>query len=217
MKKVIIESPFRGETAYQLERNRIYAKECMKDSILRNEAPYLSHLLFTQVLNDDKPEERTLGIELGLFWGECADLTAVYTDNGITEGMRYGIEDSIRHNRPIDYRTLPEKSELLDCIKKRDLNTLLEGVSQHFEIPVFDLKSISRKRELVEARQVFFKVATELFPLNTLECIGSMVNRDHCTVLHGIAEVVAVKEKRIKYQSFVSSSNILLCLPSQQN
>lgn len=217
MKRVIIESPFRGENAYQQERNRIYAQECMKDSILRGEAPFLSHLLYTQVLNEDKPEERILGIELGLFWGECADITAVYTDNGITEGMRYGMDNSIRHNRPIEYRTLPVKSELLDCVKKRDLKCLLESISQYFRITVFDLKSRSRDREKVEARQVFFAVARELFPSSTYDLIGSMVGRDHTTVLHGIREVVAVKEKRIKYQQFITSSSILLCLPSHQN
>ena len=217
MKRVIIESPFRGETAYQQERNRIYAQECMKDSILRGEAPFLSHLLFTQVLNEEKPDERTLGIELGLFWGQCAELTAVYTDNGITEGMRYGMDDAIRHNRPIEYRTLPEKLGLLDIATRKDLKFLLEGVANHFKVSVFDLKSKSRVREIVDARHVFFAVARELFPSKSLDCIGREVFRDHTTVLHAIEDVEMVHEKRIKYQQFINSSSILLCLPSQRN
>ena len=50
MKKVIIESPFAGDT----ETNIKYARECLRDSIFRGEAPLASHVLYTQdgVLDD---------------------------------------------------------------------------------------------------------------------------------------------------------------------
>lgn len=102
MKKVLIESPFKGDR----KRNLKYAFECFKDSFKRNEAPYASHLLYTQMLDDDIQEERDLGIKMGLEWGKCADKTVVYTDHGISSGMEYGIKEAKRVGRLIEYRSL---------------------------------------------------------------------------------------------------------------
>ena len=59
------------------------------------------------VLDDDIPEERELGIRAGFMYREVAHLTAVYTDLGISGGMKLGIEHAEGVGRPIDYRTLP--------------------------------------------------------------------------------------------------------------
>ena len=109
-KLVIIESPFAGD----VEANVAYAKECMRDSLRRGEAPYASHLLYAQpgILDDLVPEERALGIEAGLAWGEAAALTAVYIDLGISKGMRYGIERAIAANRTVVARSLRGLSDL---------------------------------------------------------------------------------------------------------
>ena len=102
MKKVIIESPFAGD----VKKNVEYARMCMRDSLLRGEAPFASHLLYTQpgILDDTVPEERKWGIEAGLIWGKGAKLTAVYTDLGITDGMKFGIERAKKEGRPVEYR-----------------------------------------------------------------------------------------------------------------
>ena len=102
MKLVIIESPFSGDQ----EKNRDYAMKCLLDSLDRGEAPFASHLLYTQVLDDLKPEQRTLGIEAGLAWGKKADLTAVYIDLGISKGMEFGIDRAKSEGREIEYRKL---------------------------------------------------------------------------------------------------------------
>jgi hypothetical protein len=102
MKLVIIESPYAGD----VERNIEYAKSCMADSIVRGEAPYASHLLLTQVVDDADPEQRWLGINIGLAWGSKADLTAVYCDHGVSPGMQEGIARARREGRKIVYRTL---------------------------------------------------------------------------------------------------------------
>lgn len=85
-----------------------YARAAMRDCLLRGEAPYASHLLYTQpgVLNDDDPEERAQGIEAGLEWGFAADKTVVYTDLGISEGMQQGIDRAKAERRTIEYRKL---------------------------------------------------------------------------------------------------------------
>lgn len=102
MIKVIIESPYAGD----IEKNIRYAKDCMIDCLERGEAPFASHLLYTQVLNDLDPDERSWGIEAGLIWGKCADLTVIYTDLGISNGMKYGIKNAYDNNRPLEYRSL---------------------------------------------------------------------------------------------------------------
>lgn len=102
MIKVILESPFAGDTIRNIE----YAKACMKDSLKRGEAPFASHLLYTQMLDDNKLSERNLGIEAGLTWGNLAEKTVVYTDHGISDGMKYGIECARALKRHIEYRKI---------------------------------------------------------------------------------------------------------------
>ena len=105
MRRVILESPFAGNL-WQRWLNRRYARKCMRDSLLRGESPLLSHLLYTQALDDAVPHERGLGIEAGLAWGPAAHATIVYTDRGITRGMRLGIERAVSQGRPVFYRAL---------------------------------------------------------------------------------------------------------------
>jgi len=104
MKLVILESPYAGD----IKRNVNYARKCMSDCFKRGEAPFASHLLYTQdgVLDDNISEERILGINAGLQWGECAEMTVVYTDLGISRGMQYGIDNAIKANRRIEYRSI---------------------------------------------------------------------------------------------------------------
>jgi len=107
MRRVIVESPYKGNL-FQRWLNRRYARKCMHDCLLRGEAPFASHLLYTQpgVLRDGFAPERNLGIEAGLTWGEGAQLTAVYTDRGISHGMKLGIMRAERLGRLVEYRTL---------------------------------------------------------------------------------------------------------------
>lgn len=108
MRRVILESPFHADTPAGIAANEAYARACVRDCLLRNEAPIASHLLYTQpgILRDDLPEERALGIEAGLAWGWVADATAVYQDRGISGGMKQGIHRAHAENRPVEYRML---------------------------------------------------------------------------------------------------------------
>jgi hypothetical protein len=114
---VIIESPYAGQSKIwpiafvQRWLNRRYARACMRHSILAGEAPIASHLLYTQpgILRDHVPAEREAGIEIGLQWGRIALVTAVYTDRGISRGMKYGIERAIKEGRRVSYRSLGRK------------------------------------------------------------------------------------------------------------
>ena len=99
-----MESPWSGDTL----RNQAYARLALKHSIALGEAPFASHLLYTQlgVLNDKNAQERALGIVLGLVWGLAAEATVVYIDNGISEGMQLGIQAAHEAGRPVIYRSL---------------------------------------------------------------------------------------------------------------
>lgn len=86
MRRVYIASPFRGATVEETRQNIVYARLCMLDSLERGEAPYLSHLLYTQVWAET-PKLRKLGLEAGDAWRSGSEAVAVYSDLGITEGM----------------------------------------------------------------------------------------------------------------------------------
>lgn len=108
MRLVIVESPFAGKTPEEEQENIEYARKCVRDSLLRGEAPIASHLLYTQkgILNDHIPDERQHGIDAGLAWRTVAQASVVYTDRGISKGMQYGIEAAQSAGNIVEYRSL---------------------------------------------------------------------------------------------------------------
>lgn len=152
MKLVIIESPFAPQTprpngscngcgiaphyrhcAYcrALEQwhsdraaNIQYARAAIADSLRRGEAPFASHALYTQrgILDDNQPADRALGIAAGFAWGAKADLVAVYTDRGISQGMREGMARAEIAGQPIEQRTLykPDPDPDQDTVREFD-------------------------------------------------------------------------------------------------
>lgn len=135
MKLVIVESPFnptvlpkprwfdpilkvcgfdRLKRAYRrgVERNLAYLRECMRDCLLRGEAPFASHALYTQpgVLDDTVPAEREHGIHAGFAWAEMAGKRVVYVDLGSSKGMLYGIDHAKKLGQPIEYRSIRQEN-----------------------------------------------------------------------------------------------------------
>jgi hypothetical protein len=106
MRLVLVESPYAGD----VERNEAYARAALRDCLQRGEAPFASHLLYTQpgVLDDGLAEERMLGINAGLAWGDEAHATVVYTDLGVSEGMRLGMARATTAGRTIEMRSIPD-------------------------------------------------------------------------------------------------------------
>ncbi len=107
MKIVILESPYAGD----VERNVRYARRCMMDSLGRGEAPMVSHLLYTQVLDDTVPSERERGIAAGLAWRQVAQASVVYEDHGISKGMQHGIAAAQKACIPVEFRTIGGEPE----------------------------------------------------------------------------------------------------------
>jgi hypothetical protein len=107
MKRVVIESPLASDTLEGVDFNKEYARACMRESLISyGEAPFASHLLYTQMLDDENPAQRMLGIEAGLEFVRDADLTVVYRDHGISSGMWRGIRAAEEAGRPIEHRSL---------------------------------------------------------------------------------------------------------------
>jgi hypothetical protein len=125
--KVVIESPYSGDIQLNIE----YLKHCMHDSYyIKKEAPIASHLLYTRLPQSeiqnvesfcdghvkDHPDSRhgrNHGIKCGFEWNVHADLVAVYKDEGISSGMKYGITRAENDNQPIEYRTLGDKWQVV--------------------------------------------------------------------------------------------------------
>lgn len=87
-RRVILESPYSGESPAQERIHVEYARRALRDSLARGEAPIASHLLYTQVLDDRDPVEREIGISAGLAWRSVAEAAVFYIDHGMSEGMR---------------------------------------------------------------------------------------------------------------------------------
>lgn len=120
MKLVVIESPFAGDVAANVE----YAKRCVRDCLARGESPYASHLFFTQrgILDDADPTERKLGIDAGIAWARAAEAVVVYIDRGISSGMRYGIGAHLRLGKAIFIRSLERE------VSVQEIGQILEGL-----------------------------------------------------------------------------------------
>jgi hypothetical protein len=122
MKKlVVVESPYAGRCDPRCpwpissilkwidrRRNIRYLRKCLRDSIMRGEAPFASHAIYTQpgVLRDDVPEARACGIAAGLEWGTAGHMRAVYIDRGITGGMEAGIKAARMLAQPVVFRMI---------------------------------------------------------------------------------------------------------------
>jgi hypothetical protein len=104
MRRVIIESPYAGD----VERNLRYLRACMRDSLLRGEAPFASHAIYTQpgVLDDNDPEQRRMGINAGFEWWPAAEAVVFYVDLGWSPGMLRASALAIEHAEECETRTL---------------------------------------------------------------------------------------------------------------
>lgn len=131
---VVIESPYAGD----IETNMQYLRACMRDALLKGEAPFASHALYTQegVLRDDVPGERQHGIEAGFAWRDKAEATIVYTDLDISGGMEKGIAHAKQLGHPVEYRQLGEtwtkhmrENKVLDIVKGAAAGLALGGIT----------------------------------------------------------------------------------------
>lgn len=117
MALVLVEAPFAATNGRTVAQNVHYCRRAMRDCLMRGEAPFASHALYTLpgVLDDSIGMERALGIKAGLEWGSMAHRTAVYVDHGISPGMRLGIDAARAVGRPVEFRSLRVKRVCQVC------------------------------------------------------------------------------------------------------
>jgi hypothetical protein len=111
MQRVIVESPYAGKTKEAIGINEAYGEFVMHDCLVNyNESPYASHLLYTRknVLRDEVPEDRKLGIEAGFYWRDVTEKSVFYTDLGVTSGMVLGMKDCEEKGKIYEERKLPD-------------------------------------------------------------------------------------------------------------
>jgi len=160
MIRVQVESPYKGNAA-EIALYEEYARAALQDAIHRGEAPFASHLLYTQpgVLRDGIPGERDLGIEAGLVWGLQAEKTVVYEDFGVTEGMRKGIDRAHEQGRPVEFRQIegwprecggaPTANALLDAIRHAFGDRSGECLREAMHSPIF----VILRRQVIATRE----------------------------------------------------------------
>lgn len=152
-----------------VRHNIKYAKLCMKDCLSREEAPFASHLLYTQVLRDSIKGERKQGIEAGLSWGLHAEKTVVYCDYGITEGMKKGIEIARIRNKEIHYKFILLKNKDKELLIQDDDCYLLEkGKGVRFNLTFKDVNNILERLEDLNCGRKIKSKKIKVSPLKTV-------------------------------------------------
>lgn len=103
-KKVFICSRYAGDVAGNIE----VAKALCRKAVDMGYAPFAPHLLYTLFLDDDDPEQRALGIQLGLQFMDACDEVWVYVGDGKSDGMNTELERAHRLGKPTtEIREIP--------------------------------------------------------------------------------------------------------------
>ena len=98
--KVYVVSRYAGD----VESNRAAAIRCCRFTIRQGCMPVASHLLYPQMLDDDKTEDRELGTAFGLVLLAMCDQVWVFTKDGVlSPGMVNEEREAKRLGKPIRY------------------------------------------------------------------------------------------------------------------
>ncbi len=69
------------------------------------------------------------------------------------------------------------------------LESVCKQASQHFKIPVADLRSKSRSKEIVRARHIAWSISKNIVGATFKEIAQYYSNRDHSSVIHGVNKI----------------------------
>lgn len=103
---VVLEAPYMAEDLVNVNRNIKYAQMCLKDSLSRDEAPVMSSLLYSSVLNYRNDAQHDLALLANLSWLNVAHKVIVYIDYGISPRMTASINNAKLKNIRVEYRRL---------------------------------------------------------------------------------------------------------------
>ena len=92
---------------------------------------------------------------------------------------------------------MKKDEDFLLTIERDYLHKILSKISLITEIPIEILKSKEKPDEIVIARHLYFYLAFSEKPFKlSFTKIGSLVNRDHATVMYGIKKIKEAIEIR---------------------
>lgn len=92
MKSIYICSPYRGN----VDGNVKIAQSMVRLALLQGHAPFAPHLQYPQVLSDDVPEYRAIGLKAGLEWLWACDEIWIWADGPMSEGMKTEVDEARR-------------------------------------------------------------------------------------------------------------------------
>ncbi|NLH53540.1 MAG: hypothetical protein GX459_11940 [Bacteroidales bacterium] len=130
------------------------------------------------------------------------DKIFIYTNYGIDSRILRIVENDTYRSK-IVYRKIEGLAVDLYLAPLEVLN----DVCQKLHISADALKSKTRKREIVEARHIYFRRACEITRAS-LSKIGAVVFRDHCTVIYGRKQAHEVPDLIKKYESIYGKAKV---------
>jgi len=81
------------------------------------------------------------------------------------------------------------KLQNIEDITPATLESISKSTSQYFKIPLADLKSKSRSKEIVKARHIAWYLSKNLTTSTYKEIAKFFGNRDHSSVIHGVNKI----------------------------
>ena len=98
-KKVYICSPYRGYTLSNTEAAQKFCKWAVQEKRVMPVAP---HIYFTRFLDDDVPEQRDIGMNMGIQWlRECSEIWVL--GETLSDGMARELTEAARLGMPIRF------------------------------------------------------------------------------------------------------------------
>ena len=116
MKLIYVASPYKGD----IKKNIEYAKQACRYILNEGNAFFCPHLLYPQVLDDNDPEERKIGLKMGKqLLAKCDELWAFgdRISQGMFEEIEYARQNGIPVKRIQNMDIVQEENKL--CMEMR--------------------------------------------------------------------------------------------------
>lgn len=201
MKIVYIAHPISGDIAGNLEKVRKIVRDINLN--VPDVTPFAHYFVDCHALDDDNPNERQIGINNDITFFNAGFISEVWLyGDKISTGMSHEIALASSLGIPVVSKSEGTKQFAMSVRKvtpEARLRSVLKEVSNITGVSVDDMRSSSRKREVVEARQFYFKKAKDSTKAS-FSAIGKIVHRDHSTVIYGISVVDTVEVVRERYE-----------------
>lgn len=108
---IYLASPYRATHEVDTSTHIEYARRALHHSLKLGESPVAPHLLYPQVLDDDIPDQRLIGIRANADLIESSGRVAFYVDYGMSPGMVEELRLANEYKVPIDIRSISRNFE----------------------------------------------------------------------------------------------------------